>query len=299
LGYTRILVSNSAEDSLSLTDLKEKAVVQKIFLPLEENKKLGPSDIITDEEKFLYIVNSHDDSIMKFDLLNLTTSSLIKVGRYPICIRIFKEKIYVVNCDSNSISVIDEKSFCLIEDISVGEKPTDIQIDKENLKIFISNENSHSISIIDLNKETVSSIILEMQPIKMIIDRERLFVLSYINNGRINYSNISEIDIKNYNIIMSLDLKGIFESFIKIKDKEEFYMSNAEDGYLYNIRIKNKVDISKIYLSGMPGNIISDGEDKLYIVNTSNNYISVVDIEKNLLINKIRVGKEPCGILLL
>lgn len=299
MGYTRILVSNSAEDSLSLTDLKEKAVVQKIFLPLEENKKLRPSDIITDEEKFLYIVNSHDDSIMKFDLLNLTTSSLIKVGRCPICIRIFKEKIYVVNCDSNSISVIDEKSFCLIEDISVGEKPTDIQIDKENLKIFISNENSHSISIIDLNKETISSIILEMQPIKMIIDKERLFVLSYINNGRINYSNISEIDIKNYNIIMSLDLKGIFESFIKIKDKEEFYMSNAEDGYLYNIRIKNKVDISKIYLSGMPGNIISDGEDKLYIVNTSNNYISVVDIEKNLLINKIRVGKEPCGILLL
>jgi YVTN family beta-propeller protein len=299
LGYTRILVSNSAEDSLSLTDLKEKAIVQKIFLPLEENKRLGPSDIVIDDEKFLYIVNSHDDSIMKFDLLNLTTSSLVKVGRCPICIRIFKEKIYVVNCDSNSISVIDEKSFCLIEDISVGEKPTDIQIDKENLKIFISNENSHSISIIDLNKETVSSIILEMQPIKMIIDRERLFVLSYINNGRINYSNISEIDIKNYNIIMSLDLKGIFESFIKIKDKEEFYMSNAEDGYLYNIRIKNKVDISKIYLSGMPGNIISDGEDKLYIVNTSNNYISVVDIEKNLLINKIRVGKEPCGILLL
>lgn len=299
MGYTRILVSNSAEDSLSLTDLKEKAVVQKIFLPLEENKKLGPSDIITDEEKFLYIVNSHDDSIMKFDLLNLTTSSLIKVGRCPICIKIFKEKIYVVNCDSNSISVIDEKNFCLIEDISVGEKPTDIQIDKENLKIFISNENSHSISIIDLNKETISSIILEMQPIKMIIDRERLFVLSYVNNGRINYSNISEIDIKNYNIIMSLDLKGIFESFIKIKDKEEFYMSNAEDGYLYNIRIKNKVDISKIYLSGMPGNIISDGEDKLYIVNTSNNYISVVDIEKKLLINKIRVGKEPCGILLL
>lgn len=299
MGYTRILVSNSAEDSLSLTDLKEKAIVQKIFLPLEENKRLGPSDIVIDDEKFLYIVNSHDDSIMKFDLLNLTTSSLVKVGRCPICIRIFKEKIYVVNCDSNSISVIDEKSFCLIEDISVGEKPTDIQIDKENLKIFISNENSHSISIIDLNKETVSSIILEMQPIKMIIDRERLFVLSYINNGRINYSNISEIDIKNYNIIMSLDLKGIFESFIKIKDKEEFYMSNAEDGYLYNIRIKNKVDISKIYLSGMPGNIISDGEDKLYIVNTSNNYISVVDIEKNLLINKIRVGKEPCGILLL
>lgn len=299
MGYTRILVSNSAEDSLSLTDLKEKAVVQKIFLPLEENKKLGPSDIVIDEEKFLYIVNSHDDSIMKFDLLNLTTSSLIKVGRCPICIKIFKEKIYVVNCDSNSISVIDEKNFCLIEDISVGEKPTDIQIDKENLKIFISNENSHSISIIDLNKETISSIILEMQPIKMIIDRERLFVLSYVNNGRINYSNISEIDIKNYNIIMSLDLKGIFESFIKIKDKEEFYMSNAEDGYLYNIRIKNKVDISKIYLSGMPGNIISDGEDKLYIVNTSNNYISVVDIEKKLLINKIRVGKEPCGILLL
>ena len=114
LGYTRILVSNSAEDSLSLTDIKEKTLVQRIFLPLEKKKKLGPSDIAIDEEICLYIVNSYDDSIIKFDLLNLTTVDLIKVGRYPICIRIFKEKIYVVNCDSNSISVIDEKTFCLI-----------------------------------------------------------------------------------------------------------------------------------------------------------------------------------------
>lgn len=299
MGYTRILVSNSAEDSLSLTDIKEKTLVQRIFLPLEENKKLGPSDIAIDEERFLYIVNSYDDSIIKFDLLNLTTVDLIKVGRCPICIRIFKEKIYVVNCDSNSISVIDEKTFCLMEDISVGEKPTDIQIDKNDSKIFISNGNSHSISVIDLNKETISSIVLEKHPIKMIVDDKRLFVLSYINNGVTNYSNISEINIDNYNIVMSLDLKGIFESFIKIKDKEEFYMSNAEDGYLYKICINNEVDISKIYLSGMPGNIIFDGEDKLYIVNTSNNYVSIVDIEKDTLINKIRVGKEPCGILLL
>lgn len=299
MGYTRILVSNLAEDSLSLTDLKEKTLVERIFLPLDENKKLGPYDIAMGNKRFLYIVNSYDDSIMKFDLLNLTTLDLIKVGRFPICVKVFKEKIYVVNCDSNSISVIDENTFCLIEDISVGEKPTDIQIDKENLKIFISNENSHSISVIDLNKENITSIVLEKQPIKMIIEEKRLFVLSYINNGRINYSNISEIDIKNYKILMSLDLKGIFESFIKVKGKEEFYMSNAEDGYLYKVSMNDKEDIKKIYLSGMPGNIISDGEDKLYIVNTSNNYVSVFDLKTNLLINKIRVGKEPAGILLL
>ena len=98
---------------------------------------------------------------------------------------------------------------------------------------------------------------------------------------------------------MSLDLKCIFESFIKVKGKEEFYMSNAEDGYLYKVSMNDKEDIKKIYLSGMPGNIISDGEDKLYIVNTSNNFLSVFDLKTNLLINKIRVGKEPAGILLL
>lgn len=301
LVYTRILVANTGDDSLSVIDLKENVLIQTISLSklAKKDKQLGSHDITISEEGLLYIVNPYDDSIMKIDFDDTILLDIIKVGRHPTSIKVFGDKIYVVNSDSNSISIIDGKTFSLIEDVSVGEKPTDIQIDDQSLKIFVSNENSYSISILDVNSETISSLTLDKQPIKILIDDKRLFVLSYINNGITNYSNLSEMEMGNYSSIMSIDLKGIFNNFIKLKDKEIFYMSNAEDGYLYKISIDDEVSISKIYLGGMPGNIISDGENKLYITNTLSNDLTIIDESSNRIINKIRVGKEPYGILLL
>ena len=223
----------------------------------------------------------------------------IKVGRNPTSIQNFEGKIYIANTDSNSISVIDDKDFAIIEDISVGEKPTDIQIDKENLKLFVANGNCYTINILDLESESMASIIIGKQPTKMIIEGKKLFVLSYINNGVTNFSNLSELRIDDYQTKMSIDLKGIFDNFIKIKHDNIFYLSNAEDGYIYRVSIDKDISISKVYLGGMPSTMKWDGENKIYITNIFNNEISIMDILTNRIIKTLKVGKEPNGILLL
>lgn len=302
----KILIANTGEDSITLIDSYK---CKTIFLPklikekedklTQENNQLGPYDMDIGEEGYIYIVNSYDDSVMKLDIEDIKLLEFIKVGRNPTCIKRFKGKIYVVNSDSNSISIIDENTFSLIEDISVGEKPTDIQIDEDSLKIFISNGNCYTINVFDLNSEKISSITLNKQPVKMVIEDKRLFVLSYINNGVTNYSNLSELEIKDHKTVMSIDLKGIFANFIKIKGEKVFYLSNAEDGYIYRVFIDNEVNISKIYLGGMPNNIKWDGISKLYVSNILKNHITIIDKTNNKIIDNIRVGKEPSGILLL
>lgn len=303
--FHKILIANTGEDSLTL---KSNSCSKTIFLPklieekegnlTQESNQLGPYDIDIGEEGYIYVANSYDNSIMKIDLENNRLLGYIKVGRNPICIRKFKEKIYVANSDSNSISIIDEKTFTLMEDITVGERPTDIQIDKVSSQIFIANGSCYTINVLDLNNETISSIILNKQPIKIDIEDKRLFVLSYVNNGVSNYSNLSELKTDDHRTVMSIDLKGIFADFLKIKGKEIFYLSNVEDGYVYRIIIDDEVNISKVYLGGMPSSIKWDGE-KLYISNILNNEIAVIDERANQIIDNIRVGKEPNGILLL
>lgn len=301
MNYTRILVANTGEDSLILKNLKDNTITQKIALTnlMVENKKLGPCDMDIGKEGLLYVVNSYDDSLMKIDLKSITLLDWIKVGRYPTCIKLFEDRIYVVNSDSNSISIIDENDFSLIEDISLGERPADIGIDREGLKVFVANTNSYSISVLDLKSDNISRINLDKHPKKIIIENKRLFILSHVNNGVVNYSNLSELEIESQNTIMSIELKGIFTDLIKIKDKEIFYMLNIDDGYLYRIFIGDKVDISKIYLGGMPSNIIWDGEGRLYITNGLNNLLTIVDELNQKIICNIRVGKEPNRILLL
>jgi len=286
LTYHKILIANTGEDSLTMID---KSISKTIFLSklieekgdnwIQEGNRLGPYDIDMGEEDHIYIANSYDNSIMKIDLQNIKLLGILKVGKNPTCIKKFRNKIYVANSDSNSISIIDENTFSLIENISVGEKPTDIQIDEEGLRIFILNGNCYTINVLNLDTEKISSIILSNQPVKMVIEDKRLFVLSYINNGISNYSNLSELKAEDYRTIMSIDLKGIFGDFVKIQGEELFYLSNMEDGYIYRIFIGKEVSISKIYLGGMPNNIKWDKKTKLYIANILNNNLNYIVVK--------------------
>ena len=301
LNYSKVLVSNIGDDTLDYIDLKTKKLIRKIPLRklLGENGRIGPSNMKMSKDGFLYLVNSYDDSLVKIDINNLTLINYIKVGRYPICLSLLKDKIYVVNSDSNSISIIDENEFTSIENISLGERPTDIAIDKEGYKVFVANANSHSISILDLSNNDMEEIRLDKQPIKIIIEDNRLFILSYINNGMENYSNLSELKINGQDTISSMNIKGIFVDLIKIKDKEVFYMLNIDEGYLYRISIGEEIQGSKIYLGGMPSSICWDEKNRLYITNGLSGLLTLVDESNQKIICNIRVGEEPNGTLLL
>lgn len=307
--FKKAFVVNTGEDSLTMIKLSDLTVEKTIYLSkllggellciTSENKNLGSYDLIIDENNIGYITNSYKNCVMKVDLDNNKLLDVVKVGKNPTSIRAFKGKIYVANSDSNSISIIDQESFTLLEDISVGERPTDILIDEQDSQIFIANSNCYTITILDLEREDIASIYLTKQPIKIFLEGKRLFVLSYINNGIINYSNISEFEKPKFNIVNSIDLKGNFSDFIKIKDKDLFYLSNGEDGYTYKISILQKEKISKIYLGGMPNTIKWDSKDRILIGDILNDNLIVINIENNKIIKKIRLGKEPNGIFLI
>jgi hypothetical protein len=77
----------------------------------------------------------------------------------------------------------------------------------------------------------MENIKLNSQPIRIIIDKEDIYVLSYLNNGITNYSALSTIN-KTFNKITSKNIKGIYIDFIK-SGENLFLLSNPEDGYLY------------------------------------------------------------------
>lgn len=304
----RLIITNTGDDSLTLVcpdnesinkTLKICDLIKNNNLHLKTDEKLGPYDIAVGEKGYVYIINSYDNSLMKIDLEGEKVLDSIKTGKNPTCLKLFKGKIYIINSDSNSLSIIDEETFSLSECIGLGEKPTDIQIDKTKENLFIANGNCYTINMLELNSGKISSIVLNTLPIKLAIEDNRLFVLSYINNGVKNYTNLSEIKIKDCKIIMSINLKGIFTHFIKIKGKETFYLTNIEDGCLYRVSVGEKVKFSKVSIGGMPNNIVWDGESKLYITNISTNDLIIINEKDFKIINKIRVGNEPYGILLL
>lgn len=303
----KLITANIGDDSISLIDIESPRNITNVFLKELKykngsfianliRKKMGPLDLVMDENSNLIILNSYDESVIRVDINNGYFEKIANTGKNPVCIKIFNGKIYVLNCDSNSLSIIDEMTKELFEEIYLGEKPTDLQIDKIENKLFIANSNRNNITVLNLHDYSIENIKLNSQPIKIIIGKEDIFVLSYLNNGVINFSELSIIN-KDTKKITNVSIKGIFIDIINLGE-DVFLLTNPEDGYLY--KLKNH-DLKKyIFLSGMPNTMAMDYDrNYLYVTDLLNNYVLFIDLKKSMITDKIRVGKDPQSIILL
>ncbi len=309
----KIIVANTGDDSLSVIDIKNNYKSKKIpfssFLTSNRKKNMkfylnsfaiGPYDIhVNHKMDKIYTTNSYNNSVFKINLSQKIVEDLVAVGSCPTCIKFYNDLILISNSDSNSISIIDEYCFELIESISVGENPNDIEIDKETGRIFVANSYGLSVEVIDLQKDNIERITLKSNPVKIQFDRNFLYILSNKNNGSYNWSNISIIDPNNYRLIKSLDLKGIFNYMIKLKDKDLIFLTNIESGFLYKLDIKKNKVVDKIFIGGMPNRILWNGNSILYITNINKNLLTVINYKKGKVLKNVKVGTEPNGMIFL
>lgn len=306
----KVIVANTGDDTLTFIDFKDGNKIDTLDLKDSINSSnrqtirfhgfpIGPYDLEYNRKDCLYCTNVYDNSVLKIDLKHKKIVDIISVGKYPTCIKYFQNKLYITNSDSNSISIVDADEFSLIENIPVGEKPIDIEIDENNFKMYVANSNGYSIDMIDLKGKTIETIKLDNNPVKMVIDRDQMFILSNINNSIINNSNISIMDIKTHKKKDSRVFKGIFNNMFKINSSEIIFITSMDNGYLYRMDLEKKDLLSKTYLAGMPNKLGWNGDNILFISNLSTNKLILFDINTNKIIENIEVGKEPSGILTL
>lgn len=297
--YKRIFTANTGDDTLNIIDCSNKINIEQIELnklSLKE-KRIGPLKVIRDNGNLL-LINSLDDSLFKINIKEKTLLKSIKMGRYPIDIILYKEKIYVLNSDSSSLFIIDREKLILLESISIGGKLTDIEIDKRNEIIYIGNWDRELILKYNIKTNRIEEEKYKFKPIKMVVEERYMFILSFINDNYVNYCRLSKLDLNNDKIINHVEIKGFFFDFVKIYGKEKFHLVDGESSSIYELDYKNRIILQSKYIGGLPNKIIFD-KDSLYVNDLINNMITILDINNYKIKDKIRVGKEPQGIFLL
>ncbi len=305
----KVVVANTGDDTLTLIDFDNGEIeildLIKIASVMDEKALrlkgyiIGPYDIVSSQQGYVYCTNVYDNSVFKMDLKNKKIIDILAVGSYPTCIKYFNKRLFIANTDSNSISIIDEESFSLVENIPVGEKPTYIEIDQNNKNIYVVNSNGYSIDLISLNGEEHHTIKLNNNPVKIAIFENQIYILSNINNGIINNSNISIINLKTFEEESCTEIEGVFSNMLKINGSEIIFITNMDNGCLYRMDIKGKNMLSKTYLKGMPNKLEWNKDNILFISNISTNMLTLFHIKDNKVIKNIQVGKEPNGVLIL
>lgn len=302
----KLVVANTGNDSLSIIDINTKKLIDTIFLwgaTERKNKSLyngpyvGPHHIISSENSIIYSANSYNNTVYKINIDSKEIDDMVYVGSFPSHLVAHNGYIYVTNSDSNSISIIDEKNFNVVENISVGDRPHDIKLDNIRNKLYISNNNGYSLDIIDLNCGVQNRIKLRYNPVHISIDGDNIFVLSPPSNGMLNSKLLIYSLIDEY-LIKEIDIQGVIVDLVTIKSKFTAYVTNVEDGNLYEIDLTDYKIKSKYLLFGMPNNIIRKNNE-LFITDALYNKVIIFNHIQGKVLNNINVGLEPNGLTLI
>ncbi|WIV11443.1 YncE family protein [Proteiniborus sp. MB09-C3] len=302
----KLIVANTGSDSISIINIDTYSLLDTIYL--SESMKIkdketsngpyvGPHHICFKEDNIIYSANSYNNSVYKINITFKKTEDMVFVGSFPSHLVRHNGLIYVTNSDSNSISVIEESAFNVIENIPAGERPHDIKVDKINNRLFISNNNGYSIDIIDLSQNTERKIKLKYNPVHVAIDDDIMFVLSPPSNGMVD-SKLIIYSLKEEKEIKVIDVQGVIVDMVITEDKKTAYVTNVEDGYLYEVDLFEYKIRSAYNIGGMPNNIIKKN-DELFISDALNNRVVIFNYPKSKIICSLNVGIEPNGLIII
>lgn len=293
----KIIVTNYGDNSISIIDKYDLSKVKTIDLKSIIPSETGTTRVIFDDNNNLLLLNCDEDRLYRIDLSNLSLLNQVSLGRCPVRIKTLGDKIYVVNIDSNSLTIIDKKDFTVLENIYVGEKPSDLAIEEDAGKVYITNLNNFTISIIDHNTGFLETINLPYMPFRIKVELGIIYVLGFVNNNSLGHSILSSIDLKDGKVKWSKLISGIYFDFIKIKDKELFYLVESESSWLHKFNAGGGENTKELYIGGLT-NFMNYDFENLYLNDMVNDEIIVVDIEKKVIKKRIKVGLEPHDILL-
>ena len=341
-----IFVTNEGSNNVSAINSQSGGVVANILVG--KNPR-GIAAVLGSNRARVYVANSGSNTVSVIDpTTNKVESEIfLRFGKEPEGIAVAsvssgKELIYVTNHGTNSVSVIDSTTLLELEKIDVGIGPAAIAVDPpvEDLlgtrhlsfndistlknyrarffNVYIVNEDSNTISVLRINKQTnlseeVINLDVEWQPKALYVDYQRgkVYVSNYGSN-KISVIDILEIikgneagavsTINNTgNFITGIIADPVFNRIYLLKEVpgEVVIIRPFENG-IENLKTVMPPVVGMIAVGESPGALILDPEGrKLYVVNRGSNTVSVIDKTTKKVERTIPVGKRPYGIAIL
>jgi len=147
-----IYVANSKSNSISIIDMADNRVKDTATVGF------NPIDVAVQDD-MLYVTNAGSNNISVMDLSSHSIVKTMRLFGSPTClVPGLSGRIYVSNAN-NEISIIYASMSMITKNISVGKNPAKMAVDSFRKKLYVVNSLSEDVSVIDLTKKKLETII--------------------------------------------------------------------------------------------------------------------------------------------
>lgn len=289
-----LLVVGSEENKVVIELIQMENSSYKCIKKIEiecDNQALIHSCIV--EYNIIYAVDTNNNQIISCNL-DRETVKKCQTGKNPRHLCKINNLLYVTNFESESVSIIDGEYVELVGIIKCNLKPHGI-VAREN-KIYVACYEEKKLLEIDVNSYVRRELSISANPLHLICGEKCIFSLSHASNGSV----ITEIDVIDYEkleVIRKFIIKDYVTDFIFHKENNLILCISIENNGIYIVDL-NTEDIKKQIYSKDYFEDISVNS-KIYIANSRNNQILILDKQSLKVVNSISTDFTPQYIKLL
>jgi len=323
-----LYVTNIEDDSVYVIDRMSKSVVSVIRV----GKK--PKGIAIDPEgTYVYVANYGSNTVSIIDTMTneLEETVYLPLGIGPSAVAVSPDGKYVfsANTDSDNVSLIDADLKKAIDMFEVGRQPVDLKVSPSGRCLYVSNKGSDDFYIFNLENRLSgiaspllkAKVPLRSNPWGIAVGREdpfsysnrpldRLFIANFGSSSLFSF--VIDVD-RLMNMTANEDLNKFIDDAIKEssviqceygptqivfnENSRGLYVSNQKGHSVSSFSSSTNIQENQYPVGRKPIGLALDKErNYLYVANSGEENISIIDLRKELVIDSIRVGKGPFGI---
>lgn len=307
---TKLAVVNQDSATISIVDFA-KNPEQIIEIPVGSRPQSIGFDQTT---KTLIVVNQNEDALTFIDSESYSIIGQKKTGRGPFGVVTDSSKFYVSNQLDNSIDVFDTSTFVRLATIEVDAEPRGLALSNGFRWLYVTHFKNGQVSVVDTrNNEVISTIDLGSkaslsQSIALSEDGKTAFLpQTFLNDTNRNlqfdttvFPSLSIVDLERKvnlrNKRLGLDIvdEPVGIPIEAITFNETLYILNAASNDLSILDLNTFSGSGHIELGSHPlGITLNSTGTKLYVDNSLDGTISVIDTQQKEITQVIEVTKIP------
>jgi YVTN family beta-propeller protein len=200
---------------------------------------------------------------------------------------------------ADGIAVIDTVSYKVLTRFAGGSDPEQFELSADRKRLFISNEDSASISVLDLRRgvlQTQFPVGHEPEGVRLSPNGRWLVVTNESDNT------ITVVDERSLKVLRTIEVGKRPRDIAFTPDSSAGYVSGEFDASLYRVAIPNGTKAERILQlrkEARPMGVLLDAaRNRLYVSTGRGGTVAVVALDGPKLISEIAVGPRPWGMAL-
>ena len=252
---------------------------------------------------YAYITNSGDNTVSIIDTVTDTVKEMVLVGKAPwgVAVNPAGTKVYVTNNDDGTVSVIDTSTNEVTYTVTVGAGPYGVAVNPAGTMVYVANSNDGTVSVIDTSTNNVTyTVTVGAGPYGVAVTPDGTKV--YVTNNE----DVSVIDTATNNVTATVNVRNRPYGVAVNPTGTKVYVASA--GSTANAGIgsntvsvidtaTNNVKTTKVPVGSSPfGVAVNPAGTKVYVANTGDDTVSVINTTTNEVTYTVTVGAGPYGV---